>query len=272
MCDTIHLPPRPARGREPPPPPRDPGPRVARPAASYRRRHREDRPPYWCRGGKADPDTRSGLCAQRYRAAPVSMPFRSRVVRDCLDRGEDAGRRGCPAGRSVRRGPAGLAGDRGAGLGQRVGVLAAVVGAEEQLSRREDDTYVRLGAAAVTQVHGGQRFAGSHSTGHVALLVPPAGTRRVYPFGHRLVIASLIPNTRVGTYVPSPRPPTPRANGFLCRPARLLGHGILRIVPGNEGISGGVAPPGARRWRLVCHPGRQPAQTARPATHRRRLP
>src|SRR5262249_62327532 len=72
-------------------------------------------------------------------------------------------------GRSVLREPFRLVLDLGTGLGQRVGVLAAVVSAEEQLSRREDDTYVRLGTAAVTQVHGGQRLAGSHSTGHVAL-------------------------------------------------------------------------------------------------------
>ena len=68
--------PRPAQGREPLPPPRHPGPHVARPGASYRRWHREDLPPYWCRAGNADPDTRPGLCAQRYRAAPPHPPNR----------------------------------------------------------------------------------------------------------------------------------------------------------------------------------------------------
>src|SRR5262249_58487999 len=85
-------------------------------------------------------------------------------------RGRGVGRGGMPrGGGSVLREPFRLVVDVGTGLGQRVGVLAAVVSAEEQLSRREDDTYVRLGTAAVTQVHGGQRLAGSHSTGHVAL-------------------------------------------------------------------------------------------------------
>src|SRR5206468_5078066 len=109
---------------------------------------------------------------------------------------------------SALREPFRLVLDLGAGLGERVGVLAAVVSAEQQLSPRgEDDTDVRLGTAAVTQVHGGQRLAGSHSTGHVASSVPPAGTRREYPFGHHSVISSLIPNTRAGPYVPIPRPP-----------------------------------------------------------------
>src|SRR5215813_6189457 len=94
-------------------------------------------------------------------------------------------------GRSVLREPFRLVLDLGTGLGQRVGVLAAVVSAEEQLSRREDDTYVRLGTAAVTQVHGGQRLAGSHSTGHVALPRAtggnPAGVSLRSSLGHRFI-------------------------------------------------------------------------------------
>src|SRR5215475_12014208 len=70
------------------------------------------------------------------------------------------------------------------------------------------------------------------------VMSPPPCHRRdpggCIPFGHHLVIDSLIPNTRAGPYVPIPRPPTPRANGYLYRHARLLRCVILRIVPGNE--------------------------------------
>src|SRR5256884_8716632 len=152
------------------------------------------------------------------------------------------------AGGSALREPFRLVLDLGAGLGERVGVLAAVVSAEQQLSPRgEDDTDVRLGTAAVTQIHGGQRLAGSHSTGHVA----PPPCHRPEPGGCIPWVITwssvlLIPNTRAGPYVPTPRPPTPRANGHLFRHARLPRHGILRIVPGNEGISGRGPPPRAR--------------------------
>src|SRR5215831_10537971 len=50
-----------------------PGPHVARPAARYRRWHREDRPPYWCRAGKADPDTRSGFALSDTVRRPPSL-------------------------------------------------------------------------------------------------------------------------------------------------------------------------------------------------------
>src|SRR5207342_3767398 len=78
--------------------------------------------------------------------------------------------------------------DLGADLVERIAVLAAVVRAEEQLARAgEHDTHVCLGATTVAQVHGGQRLARSHSTGHVASSVSsrrapnPAGVPFVHP-------------------------------------------------------------------------------------------
>jgi hypothetical protein len=91
--------PRPAQGREPLPPPRHPGPNVARPGASYRRWHREDLPPYWCRAGNADPDTRSGLCAQRYRAAPRTRRTADRGPTACCTGRWSAGRGQCTTSR-----------------------------------------------------------------------------------------------------------------------------------------------------------------------------
>ena len=79
------------------------------PGASYRRWHREDLPPYWCRAGDADPDTRSGLCAQRYRAAPRT--------RRTADRGADGVLHGAMAGRARPMHDITLSG--GAGLRER---------------------------------------------------------------------------------------------------------------------------------------------------------
>ena len=80
--------------------------------------------------------------------------------------------------RSALREPLGLVLDGRVGRGQGVGVLASVVSAEQQLSAcGEEDTYVRLGTAAVTQVQGGQRLglAGALLTGpDVLILDEPA--------------------------------------------------------------------------------------------------
>ena len=61
--------PRPAQGRQPPPPPRHLGPHVA-PGACYRRWHREDLPPYWCRAGNVHPDTDRGLALSGTAGVP----------------------------------------------------------------------------------------------------------------------------------------------------------------------------------------------------------
>src|SRR5215831_4339741 len=154
-------------------------------------------------------------------------------------------------GWSVLREPFRLVLDPDGDLGQRVGVLTAVVSAEEQFARAgEHDTHVCLGAAAVAQVHGGQRLAGGHRTGHVASLV---SCRRI------AVRRANLPLIPIATQHPgrSSRsrawPHTPRANGWLpdCRlPWRSAG--ILCIAAGDEGRSGGVAPQAVRGGPLVC--------------------
>src|SRR5215469_16560238 len=63
--------------------------------------------------------------------------------------------------------PAGLVLDLDGDLGKRVGVLAVVVGAEQQLAvTRKEDSYVCGSTAAVTQVKGAQRPRRGNRSGH----------------------------------------------------------------------------------------------------------
>src|ERR1700752_617458 len=73
--------------------------------------------------------------------------------------------------------PSRLVLDLDGNLGQRFGVLAAVMGAEQQLPGvRENNAYVRLGTTPVTQVRCLQRPAWCESSGHVASLASAAGS------------------------------------------------------------------------------------------------
>jgi RNA polymerase sigma factor (sigma-70 family) len=71
-------------------------------------------------------------------------------------------------------------------LGQRCGVQAAVVRAEEQLPRvGEEHANVRLGAAAIADVQRGQRLGGSKCSSHRRLLA--SGLRLWCPEGSRFL-------------------------------------------------------------------------------------
>ena len=118
-------------------------------------------------------------------------------------------------------------------LRQRGGMFPAVMRTEEQLSRvREQNADVRLGAAAITQIEGGQRLCGGYSSGQRRLpLLSASGSDQ----RRRLAVCFLQHST---TLVPASGFPGPRCVRHKRKPHSIT----LTSAAGVPGKGSGGCP------------------------------